>query len=155
MTNFTTPEAISGISMLVALCAVIVGPIVTFKVAKRQVISPMRQKWIDELRELMSQLLSESRKVIVLSEGNGLLNAGKTDESAFQKLLYLEQKLRLMLNQNEDDHSELLKLVHEITEDVQHGGGNLINFGSRLTEATKLCQKILKHEWERVKNGGL
>ena len=153
MANFTTPEVISGMSMLVALCAVVVGPIVTFTVAKRQVISPIRQKWIDELRELMSQFLSESRKVIVLSEGCGLLNADKTDESAFQKLLYIEQKLGLMLNPNEEDHSELVKLVHAITEDVQHGGGNLIDFGNRLGEATTLCQKILKYEWQRVKSG--
>jgi UDP-N-acetylenolpyruvoylglucosamine reductase len=151
--NFTTPEVISGMSMLVALCAVIVGPIVTFKVAKRQLISPIRQKWIDELRELMSQFLSESRKIIILSEGNGLLNADKTDESVFQKLLYIEQKLGLMLNPNEDDHSDLVKLIHVITEDVQHGGGNLIEFGSRIGEATKLCQKVLKLEWKRVKGG--
>ncbi len=139
--------------MLVALCAVIVGPIVTFKVAKRQLISPMRQKWIDELRELMSQLLSESRKVVVLSEGYGLLDAEKTDESAFHKILYIEQKLGLMLNPNEAEHSELLKLVRVIAEDVQLGAGDLIKFGSRIDEAEKLCQKILKHEWERVKSG--
>lgn len=153
MTNVTNSEVISGLSMLVALCAVIVGPVVTFNVAKRQVISPIRQKWIDELRELMSQFLSESRKVIVLSEGCGLLNADNTDESAFQKLLYIEQKLRLMLNPNEDDHSDLINFVHVITDDVQHGGADLIELGNRLDDATKLCQKILKHEWERVKSG--
>ena len=153
MANFITPEVISLISVGATLCAVIIGPCVTLKVAKRQIISPIRQKWIDELRELMSQFLSESRKVIVLSEGCGLLNADKTDESAFQKLLYIQQKLGLMLNPNEEDHSELVNLVHEITEDVQHGGGNLIDFGNRLGKATTLCQKILKYEWQRIKSG--
>ncbi len=155
MQNLSNPEIISGLSMLVALCAVIIGPVVTFKVAKRQIISPIRQKWIDELRELMSQFLSESRKVIVLSEGCGLLNADTTDEPTFQKLLYFEQKLGLMLNPNEGRHSDLVNLVHAITDDVQHGGGNLIKFGKRLDDATKLCQKILKHEWERVKSGDI
>lgn len=141
--------------MIVALCAVIVSPIVNLKVAKRQLITPIRQKWIDELRELMSQFLSESRKVVILSEGSGLLNTKMTDESVFQKLLYIEQKLGLMLNPNEVEHSTLVKLIQVITDDVQQGGCNFIEFGARIIEATALCQKILKHEWERVKIGDL
>ena len=153
MSSLTNPEVISGLSMLVAFATIIIGPVVTFKIAKRQIISPIRQKWIDELRELMCLFLSESHKVIIISEGDGLLNVKDMDVVAFQKMLYMEQKLRLMLNPNEADHVKLIEFVKSITEDVQHGGCNLIQFSDKIGGATELSQKILKSEWSRVKQG--
>jgi hypothetical protein len=150
-----TTEGVSFLSMLVALAAVIVGPIVTFKVAKRQIVSPIRQKWIDELREILSEFLSECRKAIILYEGTGLLNAENMDNELFRKLLYLEQKLVLMLNPHEADHIELTNIVKDITDNVQHGVDNFIEFGEKLAEATDLSQQILKKEWKRVKNGDI
>lgn len=139
--------------MLVSLVAVIVGLFVTFAVAKRQIVSPIRQKWIDELRELMSELISECQRAIILGENRGLLNEEKTDEALFRKLLYLEQKLKLMLNPNEDKHIELMKIVRDITDAAHHGIGDLIGFGICVDHATQVTQTILKSEWVRVKSG--
>jgi hypothetical protein len=141
--------------MLVSLAAVVIGPIVTFKVARRQILSPIRQKWMDELRELMSEFLSECQRAIVIEEGFGLINTEMTDEALFKKLLYLEQKLALMLNPREEDHVALVKLVRAITEEVQHGVADFLQFGQKVGDASSLCQKILKSEWTRVKNGGI
>ncbi|MEJ1371037.1 MAG: hypothetical protein RPU61_07060 [Candidatus Sedimenticola sp. (ex Thyasira tokunagai)] len=154
MPTFESSEIISFLAMLVSLTAVIVGPIVTFKVAKRQIVSPIRQKWIDELRELISEYLSECEKLLVLGE-DGILNKEETDEKIFTRLLYLEQKLKLMLNPNEERHIELLKIVKEITEEIHHGVGNIIDFGGKLKGATEVSQKILKEEWVRVKSGDI
>ncbi len=140
--------------MLVSLVAVIVGPIVTFKVAKRQIVSPIRQKWIDELRELISEYLSECQKLLVLGK-DGILNKEETDEIIFTRLLYLEQKLKLMLNTKEENHIELLDIVNDITEQIHHGVGNIIDFGGKLRGATEVSQKILKEEWVRVKSGDI
>jgi len=60
-----------------------------------------------------------------------------------------------MLNPNENNHIELMDLVAEITDEVQHGVNDIIQFGAKLDNATSLCQVILKSEWERVKNGGV
>lgn len=154
MPTFESSEIISFLAMLVSLVAVIVGPIVTFKVAKRQIVSPIRQKWIDELRELISEYLSECEKLLVLGE-DGILNKEETDKKIFTRLLYLEQKLKLMLNPNEERHIELLDIVKEITEEIHHGVGNIIDFGGKLKGATEVSQKILKEEWVRVKSGDI
>ena len=154
MPTFESSEIISFLAMLVSLVAVIIGPIVTFKVAKRQIVSPIRQKWIDELRELISVYLSECEKLLVLG-GDGLLNKETTDEKTYTRLLYLEQKLKLMLNPKEERHIELLEIVKNITKDIQHGVGNIIDFGGQLKGATEVSQKILKEEWVRVKSGDI
>jgi hypothetical protein len=131
--------------MLISLAAVIIGPIVTFKVAKRQIVSPIRQKWIDELREIISEYLSECEKLLVLGK-DGILNAEDTDERILTRLLYLEQKLRLMLNPNEVMHVDLLGVVKTLTEETHHGAGNIAEFGRNLKNATEISQKILKEE---------
>jgi hypothetical protein len=140
----------SVLPLWISLAAVIVGPLVSLKISKRQMISPMRQKWIDELRELMSVILSECQNVIVMGEGRGLLNDEKSDGALFQKLLYLEKKLNLMLDPFNDGHIALLRSVNKITDAVHHGVGNLLDFGASVDCSTQLTQKILKIEWERV-----
>ena len=155
MTNPTTAEIISLMSMLVALVALVVGPIVTLRVAKRQIVSPIRQKWIDELRQLMSEYLSECQGAIVFDEGKGLLNVDNADKEIFLRLLFLEHKLGLMLNPQETDHVQLTSTIHDITEEVQHGVDNFSKFGEKVGSATRMCQKILKIEWTRVKSGAM
>lgn len=154
MTTCESSEIISLLAMLVSLAAVIVGPIVTFKVAKRQIVSPIRQKWIDELRELISEFLSECEKLLVLGR-DGILNQEEVDEKIFARLLYLERKLELMLNPNEGKHNELLEIVKKTTKEIHHGTENIIVFGEKLKCATVISQRILKEEWIRVKNGDI
>ena len=63
------PTVISILSLVVALLAVFIGPFVSWKVAKKQIesstrvarqqlLGPMRQAWINELRELISETAS-------------------------------------------------------------------------------------------------
>lgn len=146
-------DIVAFLSMLVALMAVIVGPIVSFKLAQRQLISPIRQKWIDDLRDLMSNLLSKSRAAVIMDEGNGLLEKCVPNEPLLNEILFLEQKLQLMLNPNEADHQQLIEQVTLITDAVQHGASNLMEFGQNLKNASDCCKAILKREWERVKDG--
>lgn len=154
MPTIETSDIVSFLAMLVSLAAVTIGPIVTFKIAKRQIVSPIRQKWIDELREIISEYLSECEKLIVLGE-DGILNKKITDKDIFKKLLYLQQKLKLMLNPNESKHIELLDLIESITDEIHHGVSNLVEFGGKLNGATEISQKILKEEWVRVKSGDI
>lgn len=139
--------------MLVALAAVIVGPFASFALARRQIISPIRQKWIDDLRDLVSTLLSKCRSSVILNEGNGVLDKIRPNEELLNEILFLEQKLELMLNPKEQDHQDLVELVTSITDDVQHGVSDVIEFGRKLNDASICCKNILKREWERVKFG--
>ncbi len=141
---------IPALSLFVSLVAVIVGPFVSLKISKRQLILPIRQKWIDDFRELMSVILSECQSVIVMTEGCGILSEEKGRQDLFQKLLYLEAKLGLMLDPYDDDHIELFNVIRKISESVHHGVGNLIEFGGNVDHSTRVTQKILKNECERI-----
>ncbi len=154
MPELEVKDYITFLAMLISLVAVIIGPIITLKVAKRQIVSPIRQKWIDELREVVSEYLSECQQLIILGK-DGMLNSEQTDESLFTRLLYLEQKLRLMLNPKEDNHNRLLEIIRTLTEDIHHGHSNLLEFGATVREATEATQAILKQEWIRVKHGDI
>jgi hypothetical protein len=152
MEYFKTSEIISLLALLVSLAALIIGPMVTIKIARRQIVSPIRQKWIDDIRELISEYLSECQKLVILSK-DGILNDDNIDEVKFARLLFIEQKLRLMLNPNENHHIHLIAVIREITEEIHHGVANILTFGEKLGCATQISQTILKEEWNRVKNG--
>lgn len=143
---------VACISATIAFISVIVGPIISLKISKRQLIFPIRQKWIEDLREVMSEILSECQKAIIVDEGQGLLSKKDVDEKLLGRLMYLEQKLRLILNPIDNDHIELMKHVREITDAVHHGSRNLIDFGTNVGCAAEATQKIMRDEWSRIKN---
>lgn len=143
---------VAYISAAIALVSVIVGPIMISKISKIQLLFQIRQQWIEDLREAMSEILSECQKTIILYEGQGLLNKKDTDEKLLGRLLYLEQKLRLILNPVDNDHIELMKHVRKITEAAQRGSGDLVDFGTSVGHAAEITQKIIKDEWSRIKS---
>jgi len=51
-------ELIPVLSLMVAALAVFFGPLLSARVAKRAMLGPMRQKWINDLRELLSEISS-------------------------------------------------------------------------------------------------
>lgn len=86
-------------------------------------------------------------------ESRGLLDKKSPDEALLKEILFLEQKLQLMLNPYEKDHQDLVLFVSAITDDLQHGASNIIEFSGRVNDASDCCRGILKREWERVKHG--
>ncbi len=64
------------LSLIVAALAVFVGPFVTawvarvqmrasLRAANKQIVGPMRQQWIEALRDLIAELSSEAHRVFV------------------------------------------------------------------------------------------
>jgi len=45
-------------SLLIALVAIFLGPMINFKISNRQVIAPMRQAWINSLRDNIAEFIS-------------------------------------------------------------------------------------------------
>ena len=117
---------IPTLSLIVAALAVFVGPIISWSIAQRQIrassalasdqirssleasnkqiIAPMRQTWINNLRDLLAELTSSALHYYV---------AGFEDrtEEEYQRVSLLESKVRLMLNAKEDDHQRLETLI--------------------------------------------
>ena len=143
------------LSVLVALIAVLLGPLLSSWIARRQLVAPIRQKWIDELRDLITEFLSTAQMIVVFNKTNGILNEENVEKESYMKLFSIERKLTLMLNPSEDLHNELLMSVRKLLDEVEHGVNNLLQFGPLVNNITIVSQKILKKEWVRVKKGKL
>lgn len=145
---------------VVALVAVIVGPIISLRVAKRQteaalsvadlnarstVLSKNRQEWINTLRNELSLYISKVNMVLPKFFGN----RESPEFSALLSDIALHQfKIKLLINPNEDDHKLLVEKVSEIAQYVFSSQGMPTELNDELVS---LSQKILKREWERVK----
>jgi hypothetical protein len=156
------------LSLIVAALAVFVGPIISWLIAKRQIkassdlaaeqihttlasankqiVAPMRQAWINSLRDLLAEFLSSAHHYFV---------AGFDDreDTEYQRIALLRHKIGLMLNPNEQDHVRLEELVgrliYILETDSEAGRREFPNLHG---ETTALTRTILKREWNRVKD---
>jgi len=154
----TQTEIVASLSAVTALCAVLLGPLVSMWGANKQasvaVRSNNRQAWINSLRDALAEFSSVARVITLAKEFD--------DQYArVEKLYFLEQKMALLLNPNEEDHENLLHVATEARKaviailafkekpeqrDEQHQ-----QLKKSLSELTSVAQPILKKEWERVK----
>lgn len=150
------------LSMGIALAAVIVGPVIAYLVAKRQivaqtaiayrsVIAPMRQKWINDLRERIAEFIGEAAWIYMVHfQGPGAKAVVDVKPKAL-RMTVLRTQIELMLNPGEEDHQQLVKLIEAVRataiEDLR------VNEFPQSVEALSVCaKKILKTEWKVVKD---
>jgi hypothetical protein len=147
-------DSIALISAFTALCAVVLGPLVSLWAERNRtkvaVLSVNRQAWINELRDLIAELLSSVAYLNVTRHKDS-----ESDERhlKLERLLLVHMKIGLMLNPKEDDHQALLaaiqKLVRATTAPHSDATSGALKTGQE--ELHKLAQVVLKREWERVK----
>lgn len=155
MSNYN--ELIPILSLIIAGIAVFFGPLISIyvtrktletnsKIAAKNLISPIRQEWINDLRNTLIELTSKSAHYMV---------AGTEDrkDSEYYRITELEHKIKLLINPLEDDHTKLVESISELTTSLYRGGlENETLFWEKHREIISISQKILKREWERVKN---
>lgn len=150
-------ELIPILSLAIAGIAVFFGPLISIfitkktlytnsKIASKNLISPIRQQWINDLRNTIVEITAKSSHYAV---------AGTEDrkDSEYYRITELEHKIMLLINPKESDHSKLVKLIKEMRTDLYTIGVlSEIDFWEKHQAIIELSQKILKREWERVKN---
>ena len=156
---------VSLISASTALIATIFGPFFTLKSARLQayasVLPNNRARWIESLRELISTAIGQMTAYLILRSA-----IPDHDRPAIARNLTLlarvEQstqticKIRLMLNPDEADSRELLATLESAmtllrSQETQETVEREVQ--ERIDQSVTICQKILKHEWLRVKQG--
>lgn len=180
-----TADVINKIALaVVAVVALVVGPILQWWIAKRQAelqrtianrvaadnISAKRQNWIDELRQDMAEFLTASarlnelmRPAPNLSEEDQRKNFEEMATNNF-RAHELGLRIKLRLNPKEALHNtlvDLLKKLADVSKDPppnetpeQAKAANKA-FSDVRAEVIAHMQMILKYEWERVKSGKL
>jgi len=167
-----SPESLATLSLFVALVAATAGPLVTMAVArfqlrmhkqqleqqaiqfreqlqqqsgqaKQQVISPMRQQWINTLRDTVAEVLSQASLLHLRDD--------LPTSTERMQLAAREAKLELLINTKEEDHRLLLQSVRFVINSIGRDDRHEFHEGHR--KAVEIAQKVLKQEWEVTKRG--
>jgi hypothetical protein len=145
----------------IALAAVIVGPTLVFISAKRQmamqiviayrsVISPMRQKWINDLRERVAEFVSEATWIYLLHFQSEESREKADVKPTTIRMTLLRNQIELMLNPAEGDHNALIKQIETFRAcAIEDGRTN--DYPKAVDDMNVAAKKILKDGWERVK----
>ena len=167
-----SPEALAKLSLIVALVAATASPLVTMAIArfqirmhkekleqqtiqfreqllqqsgqvKQQVISPMRQQWINALRDAVAEILSQATQFHLRDE--------LPVSTERMQLAAREAKLELLINPKEEGHRVLLQSVRFVVNSI--GCDKRHEFYEGHRRAVEIAQQVLKEEWEVTKRG--
>ena len=148
----------AAISAITALVAVIVSPMISVYVAKKQfggsVLSKFRQEWINSLRDSISEYISCVFMITLFIKTSMTIKDAEFKQKV-DRLIYLDQKINLMINTGEEKHNKLAGLMNELTgviSEVDHKKTTGV-LQDKSKEIIELSKEILKTEWNRVKKG--
>lgn len=126
---------------------------------KKTVISENRQKWLNDLRDLVSEFIALMQLIDLTFPQVHDKKEAFTPENMerYNKMFVLETKIQLMLNLKEPKHNDLLTelrnydFINESTL-TQEQREEKHESNKKATErVVQLTQEILKEEWERIK----
>ena len=157
--------SIEIISALTALVAVIVGPIVSIYIMKKQntnnikiaekniiasTVSSSRQKWIDTLRDSIAKFQTLIFPLSVPAASQ--LFTLDEKKSRVERATFLLAKISLLINPKEEDHLKLMEHIADILSSVNKGEINEVKFKESHKNITMVAQHILKREWNVIKS---
>lgn len=132
---------VSGITAVIA--AIITSFCMTKSAKKRRSfdsilkISEFRQKWINDLRNTMAEFQSYAI----------MPNEDPTEKREFYKL---GTKIELLMNRDDEDYKSLHDVLEEFFEKASATRDEKFEVDEKYVE---ICQRILKREWKRLKDG--
>ena len=148
-------EIIPILSLITAILAVFVGPVISWRITKhqiasslktanKQIVAPMRQAWINSLKDMIAEI--SSRALHYYQTG-----FEDREDMEYKRLTELEGRISLMLNFMEDDHKKLHDLIRKMLNALDRGKEGDADFVAIHPEVLALSRDILKREWNRVK----
>ena len=147
------PVIAATIAAITTLVAVAAGPFFTFRASKNAMLGPMRQAWINNLRDTVAEFIasiyiSPTQLSGALSNDDNIRHAVEVSKRSQLEATYrLKEKICLLINPKEADHQELVRLVEGAY--VAHVEG--CDTAIALKAIREHTQVILKAEWNVVK----
>lgn len=98
-------------------------------------MAEMRQQYIHNLREAMAEFLSYA-------------STPTLDQASTREFYEYASRIELMLNPNDEDYMEMIQLLRKFLHAA--GGDEKLDL---TVPYVRLCQRILKREWNIAKSG--
>jgi hypothetical protein len=141
-------------SLVVAALAVVVGPFIQRAVAKQQLLGPMRQAWINDLRKRISEFVATCERLVFAAQ------FVPDKYQAYLRVSELIVEIELSLNPREDEHNKLvaeLRTMSLCASNIarsERAGTQIENQQSYSTAKDNLftiSKQVFKAEWEAIK----
>lgn len=120
---------------------------------RKVVLSGNRQEWINSLRNIVAELLS-IHSLFGISMRKGLNNNTDKTIQNLVRMSLLQHKIELLLNPNETDSKKLIEKIRALNAASKNSEEEMNDkeYLKIQEDIVQVTQKILKTEWERVKN---
>lgn len=160
-----SPVWVAFVAACSALCASIVGPLVTLAISRRQfrvnVVAANREKWIGTLREATAEFISlaaaaavhRSAPGVAATRGHAILHADPALMPRFERLVQLRWNLRLLLNPSEASHRAVVSAVDAVAQDLLEHDLDAPALAPRIDAVAVAAQVVIREAWQRVKSG--
>lgn len=147
----------NAITVIIALIA---GLVALYQV-KSNVVSTARIKWIEDLRESISELYEAALSSSLYYEQHTMHEANPGSEKYYDryvvshsKFFILSNKIKMQINIEEQEHSDLYNSITEVSELLGKLSTKKIDqhmVQKHLDAIVKTSQIIFKKEWNRSK----
>lgn len=137
------------LAIIVSLVALIVGPYFQSRVARKQSLSTMREKWIYTFRDALVELTT---KLDVLHEFTGEHGFFGTAEykQYLSELSTLQNRINFMVNSGESVYKDLLVNINRAVCLVLQGIEDYQEFHDANDKIKELGQVAIRYEWKKV-----
>jgi hypothetical protein len=104
------------------------------RIASKQIVAPMRQAWINDLRDKLSELSSSALHY---------WNTGYEDrnDEEYKRLGLLEAEILFRINPHEIDHQDLLSAIRKMLFALQRGAEDAGNSSDHISKSLCLGRK--------------
>ncbi|MCW3789627.1 hypothetical protein [Plebeiibacterium sediminum] len=114
---------------------------------KATIAANNRQGWINELRETVSDFLTNS-----LSLAPDDIFSKEEELKYYNKLFYTKFKIELLLNTKTEEHKLLLQAINKVIEVIRSKEDyNLEKLQTARDVCLEASRRIIKIEWEKIK----
>ncbi len=137
-------EWIPILSLLIALISVFFGPWISARAAKRAMLGPMRQNWINDLRGLLAEISGSCFHYWQTGYED------RTDEE-YKRITDLTHQVIFHLNPIENEHNKLMEVIRSLEGSLALGKEADDQFFVAHKALLDQGRKVLKAEWEVIK----
>ena len=110
------------------------------RIARVNLIMPMRVEWIGQLRGKVARYITACAKINI-------------EKKRDWELPLLRHEIALMLNLDEEEHQQLEEALKQLVQLAEEKKMDDPEVGDAVVEVRRLTSSILKTEWERAKKG--